>query len=182
MSTTTKPSPFRIIPRSEWGAASPARRTTEQAPPREAFLHYSDSSDAARIDTRAEAFAAARGIQRFHIQGRGWSDVAYHYLVVQLQGRGETVALAGRSPRTVPAAQLGHNTGTLAICVYAGPLDTITPRTRFVVEQLIRKNPTVRTLGGHRDVTATSCPGDVLYALLPRIAAAAGVNVYQAAM
>lgn len=187
MTAVQKPSPFRVISRAEWGAAAPARPMESQAPPREAFLHYSDSSDAARIDTQAEAFAAVRGIQAFHTKTRGWSDLAYHYVVVQLQAGGgsrsaepQSLVLAGRSSRMVPAAQQGHNTGTLAICVYAGPLDTITRRTRFVVEEVLRRHPQVRTLGGHRDVVATSCPGEHLYAQIPQIARAAGVSVYRA--
>lgn len=180
MTNPPKPRPFRVIPRGEWKARAPRSAMADQAPPTEAFLHYSDSSDAARIDTDAEAAAAVRSIQRFHIEGRGWSDVAYHYLAVQLQGRGETLLFAGRNPRKVPAAQGGHNAGTLAICVYAGPLDTITRRTLYVVEEVLRKHPQLRTLGGHRDVTATACPGDELYATIPRIARATGLAVYRA--
>ncbi|HMJ97613.1 MAG TPA: hypothetical protein VK486_17325, partial [Thermoleophilaceae bacterium] len=88
------------------------------------------------------------------------------------------ICLQGRSHRKVPAAQLNHNRGTLAICVVAGPLDTITSRTRYVIERVLMLHPSVRTLGGHRDVVATSCPGEHLYHAIPRIARAAGVGVY----
>lgn len=170
----------KLYTRRQWGARPPARAMTPQGSPREAFIHYSDSPDAERLDTLSEQKAAVRAIQDFHIDGRGWSDIAYHYLVCQPRGRLRRArAFQGRDHLRVPAAQEGHNTGTLAICVIAGPGDPISRNTRYAIEQLLRRHPSVRTVGGHRDVTSTDCPGDLLYAQIPAIARAAGVRVYK---
>lgn len=171
---------LRIITRREWGAAAPARAMDMQARPTEAFLHYSDDVAVGGIDTLAEQAAKARAIQDFHLHGRGWSDIAYHYLVFQPYGRLRRARVfAGRGDRFVPAAQAGHNTGTLAICVVAGPGVPLKRNTRYVIEQLLRRYPSVKTVGGHRDVVATDCPGESITNALPRIAGAAGKRLYR---
>jgi len=51
-------------------------------------------------------------ITRWH-QQRGWSTIGYHYLIDKA---GEIIE--GRNLEKTPAAQKGHNTGTIAICVH----------------------------------------------------------------
>lgn len=169
-----------IVTRSAWGARPP-RAMTPQAPPRQAFLHHSTDDRAEVINTLAEQKSAARRIQGFHMNTRGWSDIGYHYLVFQpYGGQKRARAFAARNYHYVPAAQEGHNTGTLAICV-VGNLeeDQVKRNTRFVIEEILRRHPSVKTLGGHRDVVATTCPGDHLYDAIPRIADVVNLSVYK---
>ena len=170
----------KIYSRAEWGAQPPAKSMTRQDRPSEAFIHYSDSPNASRLNSFQEQAAAVRAIQSFHINGRGWSDVAYHYIVAQpylplLRAR----VFRGRNTMYVPAAKEGHNTGTIAICVLAGPGDKLKRNTRYAIEELLRAHSTVKTVGGHRDATSTDCPGDEIYAAIPTIARAAGKRVYR---
>ncbi|HMJ97609.1 MAG TPA: hypothetical protein VK486_17305, partial [Thermoleophilaceae bacterium] len=58
-----KAAPFHVIPKTRWGGAPGKETMEDQAPPTEAFLHYSDTVNAAVIDTEHEAFRAARNIQ-----------------------------------------------------------------------------------------------------------------------
>ena len=168
-----------IVSRKRWGARQ-ARPMASQQAPTEAFVHYSDTVNAERIDTFAEQCAAMRAFQDFHMNGRGWSDIGYAFVVFQPQGeQTKARAFRGRLTRYVPAAQEGHNTRTLPICVVADGGDELKRNTRYVIEQLIRRYPSVKTLGGHRDVTATTCPGDAIYAQVPRMAQAAGVKVFK---
>src|SRR3954469_11623092 len=106
--------------RKDWHAAPPAGPLTRQGAPVEAFLHHGDEEDAKRIQNFEAQCAAMRGIQRLHTSApRNWSDIAYHWIVFQTQGNVPTPrAFKGRDSHIVPAAQLGHNTGTLAIVVY----------------------------------------------------------------
>lgn len=171
---------MRIYSRSEWGAAPPQSAMSVQSAPTEAFIHYSDDVGVGSIDTFAEQAQKARNIQDFHLHGRGWSDIAYHYLVFQPYGKLRRARVfAARGDRFVPAAQAGHNTGTLAICVVAGPGTQLKRNTRYQIEQLLRRYPSVETVGGHRDVVSTDCPGDVIYSWIPRIARASGKKVYK---
>lgn len=54
-------------------------------------------------------------IKRWHTDERGWSDIGYHFVV----GRDGTV-VEGRPVERTPAAQRGHNKGSIAICVLGG--------------------------------------------------------------
>ncbi len=51
-------------------------------------------------------------IRRWHRE-RGWNDIGYHFVVDRL---GEV--MTGRDLEKTPAAQYGHNRGTIAICVH----------------------------------------------------------------
>jgi hypothetical protein len=152
-----------------------------QGPPQQAFIHHGDESDANRINTGAEMRQAMRGIQAFHMATRGWSDIAYHYVVFQHQAGQEKGAhvFHGRDPGHVPAAQLGHNTNTLAICVYGDfTKDGVHPGTIEAITAILDHHPALLTVGGHRDVTQTTCPGSHLYAALDKIAHAANLRRY----
>lgn len=171
---------LKIYPRSRWNARTP-RAMASQGPPTEAFIHHSDDIGAERWDTMAEQCEHMRGLQNFHMDGRGWSDIAYAYIVFQPFGKlTRARVFEGRDYHMVPAAQLGHNTGTLPICVVGNfERDGVKRNTRFVIEQLIRKHGSVKVVGGHRDVVGTTCPGAHLYAQVPVIAKASGVRTYK---
>jgi hypothetical protein len=153
---------------------------TPQDAPIEAFIHYSYDFSVGRFDTLAEQEAKMREIQRYHMDNNGWSDIGYAFVVFQPYGTLRRArAFQGRPTKYVPAAQANHNTRTLPICVVAGPDNEIKRNTRYVIEQLINRYPSVKVVGGHRDVVATSCPGDKLYAQIPTIARATGRKVYK---
>lgn len=170
----------RFYSRSDWEAHAPTGGMAIQGLPTEAFIHYADAADAPKLKSLAAQKAALRGIQRFHQGERGWSDIGYHYVVFQAYGLVPGArAFQARETRYVPAAQAGHNTGTLAICVYAGPGDDLKRNTRWLIEQIIEKYPSVRTVGGHKDVTSTDCPGPKIYSQISQIAKATGKRVYR---
>jgi hypothetical protein len=173
---------IHVYEREDWHARTP-KPMDRQDPPREAFIHHGAETDrdAQAVGTIAEVLAAMRGIQNFHMDGRGWSDIGYHYVVFQPHGKlKHAVICEARLVHFVPAAQLGHNTGTFAVCVY-GTIDSgdkLEDNTVWALSRLlsgVRAGMTgaasLRTVGGHRDVTQTECPGNLLYSSLPRIAA-----------
>ena len=177
-----------VFERRDWGARSPRAMTT-QSPPKEAFLHHTTDHNAESINNLEEQKAAMRAVQAFHMDVRGWSDIAYAYIVFQPYDPVEHARIfEGRLTKYVPAAQLGHNTGTLPICVFGNfdHEDSVKKNTRYAIEMLLTKRPektgagSVKTLGGHRDVVGTECPGDTLYAQLDRICDAANVRRYHA--
>lgn len=159
---------MRIISRREWGARKPKDRTYQDPRSvRELFIHYSESPSSSSIRNQKQTM---RDLQDFHMDGRGWSDIAYNYLI--FNGT-RPRAFYGRGARVVPAAQANHNTNTIAVCVVMRAEDKLTWQTKLQLRRLIwqlrtktvRKNVPVRP---HSAVTQTSCPGDDVRAFIKK--------------
>lgn len=104
----------------------------------------------------------AADVDRWHKE-RGWSGIGYHWLV-RLDGTVE----AGRPEAAVGAHVAGRNRNTIGV-VYAGgvdkamrPKDTRTPAQKAALDKLLRdilkRNPSVAKIAGHRDYAAKACP------------------------
>lgn len=174
---------IRVYARSDWGARAPRETTPQPRAPREAFLHHSASPGGQR--TLIKQKQTMRGFQDLHMgPSRGWSDIAYHFVVFQPFGGVRYARIfEGRDWRAIPAAQDGRNSGTLAICVVGNfEGEELKRNTRYAIAQLLVKHPAaraVRTVGGHRDVVRTTCPGRNVMRWIPRIADAADLKVYR---
>ena len=145
---------------------------------------------------RADAPALVRGIYAYHTQTLGWDDIGYNFLIDRYgtiyEGR------SGGVSRGVIAAQaLGFNTGSTGIAMigtFTGvappaaalsslekllawklslcgldPLSTVTMTCGMTERFKAGARIVLPVIAGHRDVNATACPGDALYALLPAI-------------
>jgi hypothetical protein len=164
--------------RHEWTDTAPGGSTGNH--PVEAFIHYDSTPDAERVVNLAMQKNAMRNILRSHVSGNGWADIGYHYVIFQPWGNLSIARVFDARPvDRIPAAQLNHNTNTLAIQVYAGPGDKLKPLTQRAILALLKRYPGVRTLGGHRDVVATACPGDVIYNHIPALARKASLRVFR---
>lgn len=140
---------------------SPA--SLDSAPKKEFFLHYSAFAGM-NVDTKAEQIATMRAIRHQHVNVNGWDDIGYSFVVFQPYGAiRRPKVYEGRGWKRLPAAQGGHNTGTIAVCVVALTED-IKPRTVKILASLFEDSP-CSVVRGHREVTATGCPGDKLFAL-----------------
>jgi len=102
----------------------------------------------------------AAEIRRWHVEGNGWSDIGYHY-VIRRSGLTET----GRDEDTQGAHVYGHNRGTLGICLVGGTPDCNTTSAQWaalailVVDILRRHGLTVDDVDGHRDYDpGKACP------------------------
>jgi hypothetical protein len=163
----------RIISRRQWGARKPRDRAYQDPRSvRELFIHYSESPSASSLDAQKQIM---RGLQDFHMNppsagGRGWSDIAYNYLVFN---GSKPRAFYGRGARVIPAAQANHNTNTIAVCVVMRADDKLTWQTKLQLRRLvwhlrrkvIKRNVPVKP---HSAVTQTSCPGDQLRAFIKK--------------
>ncbi|HEY7824171.1 MAG TPA: peptidoglycan recognition protein [Acidimicrobiia bacterium] len=146
---------MRVVSRREWGA-KPAKATTPLQPARvDLFvLHHTTGS--------YRGARTVRQIQAFH-QGpeRGWSDVGYNFLI----GDDGTV-YEGRGWGFVGAHARGENSRSIGVS-YVGDGSRPVPDAakRAITELLGEAEDRFGSLRqvGHRDVGATSCPGDVLY-------------------
>lgn len=159
---------MKIHSRASWNARK-ARSRTRQSDSiiKEFFLHYPASPHGlAHIDTDQEQDAYMRQIQNFHMDVRGWSDFAYAFAVFQ-----DGEVYRGRGRTYVPAAQLGRNTGTIAVLCVLGvqeqPSTAMAKSLRLLKDDMDKKVGRDLRVRAHSDVNATSCPGDALRRLVP---------------
>jgi hypothetical protein len=185
------------VPRSAWVADETIVKGTPSYAPaiRFASVHHTAGPN---DYSPSQAAAILRGIQIYHVRSNGWNDIGYNFLVDRYgtvyEGR------AGGIDRNVVGAHIrGFNTGSVGVAImgtfgtspvpaaaetalenllawrldlaHVDPLSTLT----FVSggsERYPAGTPVLlRAVSGHRDTGLTSCPGDVLYARLPAIAA-----------
>lgn len=106
----------------------------------------------------------AADIRRWHVQGNGWQDIGYHF-VIDLDGTVEV----GRPVSKQGAHCSGHNKTTIGICYVGGcaadgktPKDTRTEAQRRSLRGLVTVLrscfPTIRKVSGHREYANKDCP------------------------
>ena len=188
--------PPAMFSRTQWGANGfISKPSLYAAAVRFAVIHHT-----AGLNTYAAADAAAivRGIQLYHVQGNGWNDIGYNFLVDRygqiFEGRN------GGIDRPVIGAQaVGFNAGSVGIAVIGSYGKTgISDAAQDAIKRLLvwrldvahvdplstlswssGGNPRypkgvpvfLRAVSGHRDTGFTDCPGDGLYRSLDGIAA-----------
>ncbi len=172
--------------RAEWGA-EPYRGTPvplNQPDYYRMTLHHTAGFAAV---TLTEGLEQVKRIQDFHQNGRGWSDIGYHFLMDQegrlYQGRpflNPSVPFDDGPPLVRGAHAGGSNTGNIGVSLmgcYHPPegsdcrhvmtgaaMDSLVVTYAYLSE---RYSVDPDALRGHRDFGNTACPGDNNYALLP---------------
>lgn len=161
-----------LVTRSEWGARpyrTPSGATRYSRPRRGVKLHYLGSPYTDRPHTACAAYV--RKLQDSHMDGNGWSDIGYSFVVCThgsvFEGRGLTRRNSANGNTTL-------NEQDYAVCLLVGssgltqPTDAQLHGARDAIEYCRAEGPAGDWLGGHRDGYATSCPGDPLYAWVKR--------------
>ncbi len=107
-------------------------------------------------------------VARYHVESNGWPGIAYHF-GVEPDG---VVSYLGDVATIRYHARQANTTG-IGICC-AGDYATVTPAPAMIESLGVLLNALETWLGrpqervGHRDVVDTTCPGDMLYALIPQ--------------
>ena len=113
------------------------------------FLHCSASD----VETYGQDLRDL--IYRWHVTENQWNDIGYHFLIDK---RGEV--LPGRPLESTPAAQKGHNSGTIAIMVHG--LNDFSHDSlmalRALCQQINEAYSGLIRFRGHSEVSAKSCP------------------------
>uniref|UniRef100_A0A671LHD9 Peptidoglycan-recognition protein SC2-like n=2 Tax=Sinocyclocheilus anshuiensis TaxID=1608454 RepID=A0A671LHD9_9TELE len=110
-------------------------------------------------------------IQHMHMQERGFDDIGYNFLI-----SGDGMVYEGRGWGIVGAHAKEHNFNSVGIA-FMGNFNDEMPSSASLSALLrllhigvlhghVRPNV---VLVGHRDVAKTECPGEYLYALLPKL-------------
>lgn len=102
-------------------------------------------------------------IRNWHVNGNGWSDIGYHW-VVELDGK----VRAGRPEQRVGAHVRGYNRSSIGICYVGGmsqdmklPKDTRSQVQRESLEQLLlelKVRYPEAIIKGHNDFSNKACP------------------------
>jgi hypothetical protein len=184
-----------ITTRAQWGANESIRR----AAPRYAdnvhvsVVHHTAGSNSY---TASQSAAIVRSIYVYHVQGNGWNDIGYNFLVDKygqiFEGR-----YGGMTRAVIGAHAMGFNVGSVGVALIGNNSSaTVTTAARAALVSLLAwrldlahvdpvsrvvrvstGNPryppgtavTLNAISGHRDTYPTSCPGANLYAQLPAI-------------
>jgi len=185
---------LQIVTRAQWGARAQVCTPDVASRLVGAVVHHTAGSNT--YSTQGEAMQQIRNDQRYHIEGRGWCDLGYNFVVDKwgniYEGRADSL-----TKPVIGVHAGGFNTGTVGVSMlgtYGAPPPAATQRS---VAQIIAfrlgpygvraqdsmsyytgtgenskyQNQTVilRRVFGHRDVAYTTCPGDGGYGALPAI-------------
>jgi flagellar hook assembly protein FlgD len=185
-----------IVSRAGWGANEEIVRAKPTYAPavRLLVIHHTAGTNAY---TPAQSAAIVRGIQVYHVEGNGWNDIGYNYLVDRFgtvyEGRG-----GGADRNVIGAHAEGFNSGTAGIALignfstatppkaqqaalvalaawrldiaHVDPLSTVVYTSGGNYKFKAGKVVTLRAISGHRDTGPSECPGTAAYRLLPAIA------------
>ncbi|GAA3737970.1 peptidoglycan recognition protein family protein [Salinactinospora qingdaonensis] len=144
---------INIVSRGEWGARPPRNRNTVPMARRTEFVVHHSAGPVSQ---------PVRSIQDFHMDSNGWSDIGYN-LLVDAEGR----AYEGRGWETVGAHASGHNISGIGVCFIGSDgdaTDAAHATIRALYDEACDRAGHTLVKRGHRDVNATDCPGDDLYA------------------
>lgn len=159
--------------RSTWGAA-PYRGTPDYGDYiGRAIVHHTVNGNGY---SAAQVPAMLRGVQSYHQNSNGWSDIGYNFVIDRFgtiwEGR-----QGGVDRPVIGAHALNNNTNTVGISALGeftstGPgAGMLSAYQRLIGWKLSLSGttPNSNTVLGHRNVGQTSCPGNALYNQLPTI-------------
>lgn len=139
---------MKIVSRAEWGARAPRQRSMNDWPNGvDLWVHHTSGPQSQSV----------KSIQDFHMNGRGWSDIGYNYLI-DFDGQ----VFEGRGLNVHGAHSPGKNHEPAVSLI--GDYSSIHPSDfqRGKVWELAEFLKAGR-LRGHRENTATTCPGNAAF-------------------
>lgn len=186
-----------IITRAQWGADESLRDCSPSYSPtvKVGFVHHTVGSN---TYTASQSASIVRGIYAYHVNGNGWCDIGYNFLVDRygqiFEGRA-----GGIDQAVIGAHTLAFNYESFGVSAMgdfstaATPAAMVSSLSKVIGWKLslFGRNPTgsdvltsaggtgarwprgtvvtFRTVSGHRDAYSTECPGAVLYGQLGNI-------------
>lgn len=186
-----------VTTRAQWGTTRvPPAWKPVYVPLQSAIIHHTAGTNDYQPSQSA---AIVRGIHDYHTFTRKWDDIGYNYLVDKFgrvfEGRYGTLASPG-DKMVVGGHAAPANTGSLGISVMGTYMNNVYPSAEvltalentiawrfgmagvnpngtWVYKDRSGRNVTAPTILGHKDVSATACPGNI-YPQLGRIRANVG--------
>lgn len=156
---------MRLVTRAQWGAR--ARRYINRANmDGPVVIHWNGPTvtvNGARSWDHSKCASLIRGIQNYHMDAKGWSDIAYNFMVCPhgyvFEGRGYDVVNGANGTN-----ESNHNSH--AVMCLAGRDNSFGDKEKVAVNDIIssiQERTSTKRVFGHRDVHSTECPGDRRY-------------------
>lgn len=169
------PSSFQILARSAW-TSNPTPSSLPNLAPRRITVHHTALSAAPSTSaTQAQDAARMRVIWNSHVNGNGWSDIGYHFIIMPSGRVFSARSELKRGAHDVINDGLGiafdgiYSSATInqkmfdaavalctVLCRRYGIKNTVTPVPTATADFGTRNLPLII---GHRDRVATQCPG-----------------------
>ncbi|KAK7871824.1 hypothetical protein R5R35_006424 [Gryllus longicercus] len=152
-----------IISRSGWGARNPTATTQlSKKPTPYVVVHHGASSS---CTTQSACASIVRSYQNQHMDVNGWADIGYNFIIGE-----DGNVYEGRGWELTGAHAPGYNTQSIGICII-GTFTSKLPNTAALnalnnlIECGVSKGKITAAYKeiGHRQATATECPGTKLY-------------------
>ncbi|HKX69506.1 MAG TPA: cell wall-binding repeat-containing protein [Intrasporangium sp.] len=173
-----------IYTRAQWGADESVRDPSEPdyGVVDAAVVHHTAGSNSY---SEGQVPGIIQGIYEYHVNGHGWRDIGYNFLVDRFghiwEGRygGMDKAVVGAHASGVNSSMFGAS--VLGDFETAQPPSAVTTALRNLIAwkadvhrfdvlgTTVVDGTTYNNIVGHRNVNATDCPGDYLYAKLPAL-------------
>ncbi|XP_062128692.1 peptidoglycan-recognition protein LC isoform X6 [Drosophila sulfurigaster albostrigata] len=159
---------LQVISVDGWGG----RQSRNILTPLNLPVHRVIISHTAAEGCESEDICAARVrlVQNFHMDGYQWDQIGYNFLI-----GGDGLVYEGRGWDTRGSHTMGYNIDSIGI-TFMGTFTKISPTERQLVacqllleegERLKKLVPDYR-LYGHRQLSATESPGDILYGIIQK--------------
>ncbi len=161
------------LPRSAWRArppnGGPGNLTVSRV--QGAVIHWPGTGTTTGIHSQAAVASALRGWQNFHMDDRGWSDIAYQVAVDQA-GRAWTLRGLRTQSGANGNADLNERYGAVLLILVTGeqPTAAMKTTTRAVIADFRRLYPRGTAIRPHSAVRpdGTDCPGPAARAAIAR--------------
>lgn len=151
-----------IISRKEWGARDASTSTLPTRPAPWYVIHHTAG---ASCSTKTACSAEMRAIQNLHINGNGWADIGYNFVI-----GGDGNVYEGRGWGKQGAHAPGYNTNSVGISLIGTFTNGLPVQAALnAAHQLIACGVSLGHVKsnygiiGHRQAVSTECPGNSLY-------------------
>ena len=158
-----------IVSRRDWGARQPKKGYSYHSP-RKLTIHHTYRPLASSF----QGASTIRGIQNYHMDSNGWSDIGYHFLIGTYSS-GSTVIYEGRPDNVIGAHTGGANTNNVGVNLIGDyDIEQVHPNGYKAMIRVLawlcdKHGISPNSIYGHKDFSSTLCPGSGLYDRLPQI-------------
>lgn len=170
-----------IITRAEWGARAPSCAITQCTPWEHTTIHHTAASSDWTVADHTYCDDRVRAHQAYHMDTNAWCDIGYNFLLCKhgniFEGReGSIDSYARGAHDSINCPGLGTSLMGYFHTPYNNEptLEMMNALADLIAWQwdALGRNPygtglygglTEAIIGGHRDVAATACPGDIVY-------------------
>ncbi|XP_017956453.2 peptidoglycan-recognition protein LC isoform X5 [Drosophila navojoa] len=158
--------PWRVLSVAEWGGRQPRKELTKLVPPVHRVIISHTAAEG--CETRDVCESRVQIVQNFHMDGWNWDHIGYNFLV-----GGDGLVYEGRGWEQQGAHTKGYNTDSIGIS-FIGTFVKIRPTDAqlYACQKLLEEGVRLKKLApdydlyGHRQLSATESPGDVLYRII----------------